>query len=121
MAQSLANYDKRIPENREFALLWRQIADVMNEHDLKDQLVQPAVEIPGAELNCIPITIRCSGRMEQIFEFLKSMEKFERVIRIEHFKLENDVDLRGWLRMNAEANVYYRSADSGQNSVVKSK
>ncbi|MHC5061960.1 MAG: type IV pilus inner membrane component PilO [Planctomycetota bacterium] len=121
LSQSLANYDRRIPEKREFAQLWRQVADVMNKHDLKDQLVQPAAEIAGADLNCIPISIRCSGRMEQIYEFLKSMENFERVIRIEHFKLENDIDLRGQLRMNAQANVYYRSSGSEQNSIVKSE
>lgn len=112
MQQKLHNYDKKIPQSRQFATLWRRIADVMNEHNLKDQLVQPGNEIEGAELNCIPISIRCSGKLNQIFEFLKSLEKFERVIRIEQFRLLNDRNFTGWLKMNAEANVYYRpSAD----------
>jgi len=114
LARELQNFDKRLPASREFAVLWRQIADVMNKHDLKDQLVQPGNEIQGPQLNCIPISIRCSGRGGQIFEFLKSLESFERVIRIENFQLENDRDFTGWLKMNAEANVYYRSSPSGQ-------
>ncbi len=114
LQRNLGNYDEKLPRSREFALLWRQIADVMNKHNLKDQLVQPGSEIQGPQLNCIPISIRCSGRGEQIFEFLKSIEKLERVIRIEHFRLENDRDFTGWLRMDAEANVYYRSSASGQ-------
>lgn len=114
LQRKLGNYDEKLPRSREFALLWRRIADVMNKHNLKDQLVQPGSEIQGPQLNCIPISIRCSGRGEQIFEFLKSFEKLERVIRIEHFRLENDRDFTGWLKMNAEANVYYRSSASGQ-------
>ena len=79
----LQNFDQRLPASREFAGLWQQIAEVMNEHNLKDQLVQPGNEIQGPQLNCIPISIRCSGRGEQIFEFLKSLQKFERFIRVE--------------------------------------
>ncbi len=114
MAKKLENYDRRLPPGREFAVLWQQIADVMNAHNLKDQLVQPGGEISGHEISCIPISIQCSGGLKQIFEFLKSIEKFERVIRIEHFQLENDRDFRGVLRMHAEANVYYRLSASGQ-------
>jgi Tfp pilus assembly protein PilO len=121
LARDLENYDRRIPQSREFAVLWRQIASVMNKHNLKDQLVQPAGETQGSQLNCIPISIRCSGRLDQIFGFLKSLEKLERVIRIEQFRLENDLDLKGWLRMDAEAKVYYRPSDSEQGPIAKSK
>ena len=114
LARELQDFDKRLPTSREFAVLWQQIADVMNEHDLKDQLVQPGNEIQGPQLNCIPISIRCTGRSGQIFEFLKSLQKFERVIRVENFRLENDRDFTGWLKMDTEANVYYRSSASGQ-------
>ncbi|RKY10369.1 MAG: hypothetical protein DRP65_06745 [Planctomycetota bacterium] len=110
MEQLLQNFDKRLPTSREFATLWQQIADVMNAYNLKDQLVQPGNEIRGSRINCIPISIRCTGRLEQIFEFLESLEKLERLIRIENFKLENDKNFTGWLKMNAEANVYYRAS-----------
>jgi Tfp pilus assembly protein PilO len=112
MERKLRNYDKRIPQNRQFATLWQEIADVMNEHNLKDQLVQPGSEIEGTKLNCIPISIQCSGRLNQIFEFLKSLQQLERVIRIEQFQLLNDRDFTGWLKMSAEANVYYKAPDA---------
>ena len=112
LQRKLHNYDKKIPQNRRFATLWQEIADVMNEHNLKDQLVQPGPEIEGTELNCIPISIQCSGRLNQIFEFLKSLQQLERVIRIEQFQLLNDRDFTGQLKMNAEANVYYKAPDA---------
>jgi Tfp pilus assembly protein PilO len=121
LARELQNFDKRLPTTREFAVLWQQIADVMNEHNLKDRLIQPGNEIQGSRLNCIPISIRCTGRVRQIFEFLKSLEKLERLIRIENFKLENDSDFTGWLKMNAEANVYYRSSAFEQTQIAKTQ
>lgn len=121
LAKELQNFDERLPDSREFAVLWQQIADVMNEHKLKDQLVQPGNEIRGSRINCIPISIRCSGRVARIYEFLKSLEKLERLIRIESFKLENDNDFTGWLKMNARANVYYRASAFEQTQIAKSK
>ena len=103
------NYDAKIPESRQFAELWQQFASVMNKHNLEDQLVQPATEIKGSEVNCIPLNIECSGSLRQIFELFRSMQEFERLIRIESVKLINDKEFKGRLKMKAQASVYYCS------------
>ncbi len=107
---SLADYARRIPPGRQFADLWHRIADVMNRHNLQDQIVQPGSETTGPTVGCIPITIECSGTLEQVFEFLKSLADFERVIRIDKLQLLNDADFSGRIKLNADAKVYYQAA-----------
>jgi len=104
----LRDYDRRIPPNRQFADLWRRIAEVMNRHNLTEQIVQPGSETTGRTVGCIPITIQCSGTLEQLFEFLKSLDGFERVIRIEKLQLLNDQDFSGQAKLRADAKVYYQ-------------
>lgn len=107
---SLADYARRIPPGRQFADLWHRIADIMNRHNLQDQIVQPGSETTGPTVGCIPIRIQCSGTLEQVFEFLKSLTDFERVIRIDKLQLLNDADFSGRIKLNADAKVYYQTA-----------
>ncbi len=106
----LADYDLRIPPDRRFADLWHQIAEAMNRHNLQEQVVQPGEETTGQIVGCIPIKIQCSGTFEQIFEFLKSLTEFERLIRIEELQLQNDSDYSGRIKLDATARVYYQAA-----------
>ena len=107
---SLADYARRIPPGRQFADLWHRIADVMNRHNLQDQIIQPGSETTGPTVGCIPITIQCSGTLEQVLEFLQSLADFERVIRIDKLQLLNDADFSGRIKLNADAKVYYQTA-----------
>lgn len=101
-------FRSRIPSGRGFAQLWQQIADVMNDCQLTDQLVQPGTEIKSDDLCCIPLTIECMGTYDQIFMFFQSLESMDRLIRIDEVKLENDSDFRATLKLNAKANIYYQ-------------
>ena len=104
----VGDYYSKIPQNREFADLWDNIAEVMKSHELKDQLIQPNEEVIGEELNSITITIRCSGSFEQLFNFMSDLQKFERVIRIEEYKLTNNLTNPGLVSMDAKAKIYYQ-------------
>jgi Tfp pilus assembly protein PilO len=108
LADDLAKYDMQVPEGRNFAGLWQQIADVMNAHGLTDQLIQPADEIRGESINCIPLSLQCSGDLSEIYEMFNSLGELDRLIRIEHVQLLNDNDYSGNVKMQAKANVYYR-------------
>lgn len=107
LESSTSAFDIRIPERREFADLWEQIADVMNRYHLKGQIVQPGGEIAGDDINCIPISIQCSGSMSQIFDMLNSLSSFERMIRLEKLDIVNDSEFSGEVNLTAEAIVYY--------------
>jgi Tfp pilus assembly protein PilO len=108
-----ADYDARIPDSRMFAVMWQQVADIMNHYGLTDQLVQPGKEIKGPNLTCIPINIQCKGTMQSIFDFLESVDKLDRLMQIEQLALENDNDFSGNLKMDAQAYVYYMSNGEG--------
>ena len=107
LQKDLENYDSQIPTGRNFAALWKQIADVMKDHGLSDQLVQPETEIHGERISCIPISLQCSGTLKQIFALFDSLAGLDRLIRVEDVQLLNDSEYNGNVRMQAKANVYY--------------
>ncbi len=113
LCRATDGYDKEIPQERRFADLWRQIAEVMNKHNLQNQIVQPGAEIKGEKVNCIPISIKCEGSFKQIFALLQSLQGLQRLIRIESLNLANDNDFTGSIKMQADAKVYYQVTESG--------
>lgn len=108
LEKQLVPFTQKVPRGRNLATLWRQVADVMNECKLTDQLVQPGVELKSDQLCSIPLTIECKGSLEQIFTFFQSLENIDRLIRIEQVSLENGTDFDSIVKLNAKASVYYQ-------------
>ena len=108
LTEQLKDYSVKIPEGKQFAQLWRQIADVMNDCQLTEQSVQPGKELVSQELCCIPLSIECTGTLDQMFEFFQSLENFERLVRIDQIDLKNNDDSDATIKMNAIANIYYQ-------------
>ena len=54
LTEQLQAESGKIPEGKQFAQLWQQIAQVMNECSLQNQLVQPAAEKKSEDLCCVP-------------------------------------------------------------------
>lgn len=114
LQEELIPFSRKIPQGRQFSQLWQQIADVMNECKLTDQLVQPGEELKADSLCSIPLTFECRGSLEQLFAFFQAMENMDRLIRFEDVKFENDSDFNAVVKLNAKANVYYQP-DTGDN------
>jgi Tfp pilus assembly protein PilO len=110
---SVGNYERQIPAQRELGEFLQKIADLMDEHNLKGQMIQPGKEIRTGDLNCIPVNMQCKGRLSQIFEFYKSVQGLDRLVRIERVKLVNDGDFGGEVTVQTNAVIYYR-AEAGQ-------
>lgn len=108
-------YDLRLPADKQFALLWQQIAEIMNRHRLMDQLVRPGEQVCEGEICMIPLSIECAGTFEQVFGFFQDLETFDRLIRMEEIQLKNDKDLSGRLSLTARAQVFYRSGQKSEN------
>lgn len=106
----VGKYQANIPGNRDLGIFLQVIADLMNEHSLEDQFVQPRQEIEAGGLICIPVSMQCRGRLEQVFGFFRALQLLDRSIRIEHVKLENDSNFSGEVSMKAETTIYYRSS-----------
>ncbi|MCD6175503.1 MAG: type 4a pilus biogenesis protein PilO [Planctomycetes bacterium] len=115
LQEELVPFSKKVPQGRRFATLWQQVADVMNECKLTDQLVQPGEELKSDSLCSIPLTFECQGSLKQLFAFFQAMENMDRLIRFEEVKFENDSDFNAVVKLNAKANVYYQP-DSRDNS-----
>jgi len=115
LIEQVKDFDLNIPEKREFASLWEQIVDKMNELDLKDQLIQPGQEVSDGRLCCIPISIQCSGSLTQIFELIKSIENMKRIVRIESMELIGDQKNLSMVKMSASGKVYYRRPEDNKS------
>ena len=113
LQSELSNYEENIPEQRAIGVFLSRIADLMNEHNLKGQVIEPCEEIGSEQLNCIPVSMQCKGKLAQIFKFYQRLQDLDRLVRIEQVKLCNDSDYNGQVSMETRAVIYYR-AKAGQ-------
>ncbi|MHC4644394.1 MAG: type IV pilus inner membrane component PilO [Planctomycetota bacterium] len=107
LRKTVGSYETKVPAQRNLGVFLHGIAGLMNEHNLKGQVVQPGQEMRTAGLNCIPVSMKCKGRLEHIFKFFGSLQALDRLIRIEQVELLNDNDFSGEVSMNTEAVIYY--------------
>lgn len=108
LQKAVGSYEANVPGQRALGVFLHRIANLMNEHNLREQLVQPGKEIETKELSCIPVSIQCKGRLKQIFEFFRSLQGLDRLVRIEQVKLENDSNFSGEVSMQTKASIYCR-------------
>lgn len=105
----LKDYEANIPDQRDHGLFLGGLAELMKEHDLKNQVITPGKEIEADKFNCIPINMRCSGKLTQICGFYRRLQDLDRLVRIEKVKLTNDGNYSGQVSMETDAVVYYRA------------
>jgi Tfp pilus assembly protein PilO len=110
MQAQVGNYEAKIPADRQLGAFLQEIADVMNKHNLREQVVQPESEMQADTLMCIPVHIQCKGTESQLFEFFKSLRNLERLIRIERVQLKNNLEMNGIVTLDARVNIYYRQS-----------
>ncbi|MCD4831224.1 MAG: type 4a pilus biogenesis protein PilO [Anaerohalosphaeraceae bacterium] len=102
------NYDLKVPQARSHGIFLQTIAGMMQEQGLTELVIRPGSETEAGVLGCIPVTISCNGKTEQIFDFFKSMEKFERIVKVEYVSFKNSDKYDGLLAMRMEAKIFYR-------------
>ena len=110
LTESIGDYDAKIPRQRNLGVFLSSITELMNEHNLGEQMVTPGLEAKSAELNCIPVDIQCKGSITAMFEFFKGLQRLDRLVRIEQVKLTNDSDFSGGVKLETRAVIYYRTA-----------
>ncbi len=105
----LSNFEANIPEERALGGFVHKIAELMNQHNLKEQEIAPHTEIETDGLNCIPVSIQCRGGLTQIFQFYRQLQELDRLIRVQRVKLTNDSDFIGEVGMKTDVVIYYRT------------
>lgn len=109
LQRELENYEAKIPDQSDIGGFLHEIADLMNEHNLSNQMIEPRKEIKAEKLNCIQVKMQCKGNLAQIFEFYRQLQGLDRLVRIEQVKLSNDSDFNGQVGMESMAIIYYRA------------
>ena len=105
----LEDYESKIPDQRDFGSFLGRITDLMDEHDLKEQSIEPGEIIAADKFNCIPVSMQCKGRLTQLFNFYDRLQDLGRLVRIEQVKLFNDAGYNGQVSMKTKAIIYYRA------------
>lgn len=108
LQETISNFEVNVPTQRALGTFLQQIANLMTVHNLSEQVIVPGKEIEADGLNCIPINIKCKGRLVQIFEFYKQLQRLVRLVRIEQCSFLNDSDFSGQVTMETKVVIYYR-------------
>lgn len=108
----VANYERQVPWHRGLGMFLHKIADLMDEQNLKEQVIRPGKEIEADGLHCMPVSMQCKGTLKQIFGFYKSLQGLDRLVRVEQVKLENESDFSGKVCSQTKAVIYYRSKEN---------
>jgi Tfp pilus assembly protein PilO len=102
------NFEAVIPAQRKLGEFLQQIDNIIRENELTNQIVAPEAEIKAEDVSCIPIAIECKGSLLHIFKFFQSLQQLDRLVRVEHVKLENDKSFNGIVKMNTRIVIFYR-------------
>jgi Tfp pilus assembly protein PilO len=108
LQQTAGDYKANIPVQTDLGVFLQQMADLMIENGLREQVIAPGKEIAVKALKCIPVDVQCKGRLAQVFEFFKRIQDLDRLVRIEQIKLVNDSDFSGEVDMKTKVVIYYR-------------
>jgi Tfp pilus assembly protein PilO len=109
----IGDYKSKIPSGRRLDMLYYEISAVMSKHNLSEQSIRPGRETAGKEISSIPISISCSGQLSDVFEFFRSIESFDRLIRIENLQMQSKLN-QSIVGVKAVAIVYYRQQPNGR-------
>jgi Tfp pilus assembly protein PilO len=111
-------YDRCVPAEGMLGVFLQQIAGIMTEHHLADQVVIPGNERQTDSVNNIPIHMTGTGRLPDVFDFFTDLQALDRLVRIEKVVLKNDGALRGRANMEVEAVIFYQSSKQRQSGAV---
>ncbi len=106
----LEGYEAKIPSQRDFGAFLSRITDLMNENNLKEQSIEPGDVVEVDKFNCMPLSMKCKGRLAQIYNFYDRLQSLGRLVRIEQVRLSNSPEYTGQISMETKAVIYYRAA-----------
>jgi len=108
MKARVGDFSSRIPKGRQLGEFLQSVANIMNELDLRSQLVQPGQAVKSKKIRCIPVDIKCEGTMSQVFRLLMSLEDIDRTIRFDNVELTTDRTFNGVVNLHTRVYIYYK-------------
>jgi Tfp pilus assembly protein PilO len=110
MEKAVEGFDRRVPADRALGTFLQQIAGIMTDCRLAEQVVLPGKEWSTGMLNCVPIHVACKGTLTDAFAFFQRLQSLDRLVRIQKVALENDPDLTGRIGLQVEAVIFETSS-----------
>lgn len=111
LRSEVGDFQAKVPWGRPaYGAFLEQITRLMDKHHLEEQLVQPQQELQTEQVNCIPVSVQGKGRLKQIFNFFRSLQKLDRKIRISRVELTNNEEFnfgKSKLSVKADVGIYY--------------
>lgn len=108
------HYDAYIPQEASLGVFLQEIARIMTEHRLTDQVVVPGQEVESNGVGCVPVHINCKGSLKDLFGFFRDFQALERLVRIESVVLKNDSEYTGRISLETDAVVFYQLQAPGK-------
>ncbi len=110
MRKAAESFEVRVPADRALGTFLQQIAAIMRDCGLGEQVVLPGKESKTEDLNCIPLHLACKGTLTDVFRFFAKLQSLDRLVRIEKVALDNDAGLTGQVSLQVEAAIFEQSA-----------
>jgi len=110
MKKAVEGFDLRVPADRALGTFLQQIAGIMTDCRLVEQVVLPGKELKTNDLNCVPIHVACKGTLADLFRFFARLQSLDRLVRVEKVAMENDTNLTGQISVQVEAVIFEQSA-----------
>jgi len=121
MARMVRRYEDCVPTESALGVFLGQIANIMTQHQLTNQVVEPGAETQADGLNCIPVHMNCTGTLTAIFGFFNDLQSLHRLVRIEKITLRNDSGFTGTVSMQTGAVIFYRPQTAQEADASASK
>lgn len=107
LKDQVKDFNDKVPQGPLHGIFLEKLSAAMQTAGLSDLVIQPGTESVENGIGCIPLKMSSTGKTEQIFYFLKSMEKFKRIINVEQAVFRNSQNFDGKLSMQIEAKIFY--------------
>ena len=108
LEEGVGDFDEKLPVGMGLGVFLRQIAELVEQCNLKEQLTEPGEQIRAGALMCMPVNIECRGKLTQIFRFFRELQVLGRKVCVEQVRVTHDGEPDGEVIMESRVVVYYR-------------
>jgi len=121
--EEVRDFRLRLPAERRFGEFLSELSQCLEESAVTDYAVQPkpvlAVVDPNlpaslrlaAGSNILPVNVSFRGTFSQVFTFLSNVESLPRLVRVESFRLVNDENRPGKVKVDMTLHTYQYASD----------